>query len=295
MKKIFLSLVLSAVSVFSISAQTDNKSTVNPATPENTKAEKIEVDKPAPQIETVKPVDKTPAVNSPETVKEAEKPQATPQVTEEKTASTPEQTKKPETVETVKVETAKVEVVTTETVKTPAAETEKPAATVEPVKTPEQPILQVKKPSLGSLSTGNATIDAYIEEFSALYNVDPLLIYAQMSQESSFRARATSAKGASGFMQLMPATAARFGVTNIYNPKQNIKAGVKYMRWLLDKFGGDMRLALAGYNAGEGAVMKYGNKIPPYRETQNYVLKIMTHYELISNQDSTLAQMEANR
>jgi soluble lytic murein transglycosylase-like protein len=91
-------------------------------------------------------------------------------------------------------------------------------------------------------------------------------------------------------MQLMPDTARRFGVKNIYNPKQNIKAGVKYMRWLLDKFGGDMRLALAGYNAGEGAVMKYGKKIPPYRETRNYVTKIMNHYELLSNENSSVAQ-----
>ena len=306
MKKIFLALVLSTASVFSISAQTDNKSTVNTIITEKTKAEKVETDKPAAQTETVKPDEKAPAANLPETVKETEKPQTpsaekqTVQVTEEKPAAAIEPAKKPATVETVKTETvkaetAKVEVVTTETVETTIVETPKPAASAETVKMPEQPILQVKKPSLGGLSTGNATIDGYIEEFSALYNVDPLLIYAQMSQESSFRARATSMKGASGYMQLMPATAARFGVTNIYNPKQNIKAGVKYMRWLLDKFGGDMRLALAGYNAGEGAVMKYGNKIPPYRETQNYVLKIMTHYELISTQDSTLAQTEANK
>lgn len=147
-------------------------------------------------------------------------------------------------------------------------------------------ILPAAKSALSSLSTGNLVIDSYIAEFSALFNVDPLLIYAQMSQESSFRAKATSPKGASGFMQLMPATARRFGVTNIYNPKQNIKAGIKYMSWLLDKFGGDTRLALAGYNAGEGAVIKYGNKIPPYRETQEYVAKIMTHYELITNQNS---------
>ena len=90
----------------------------------------------------------------------------------------------------------------------------------------------------------------------------------------------------------MPDTARRFGVTNIYNAKQNIKAGVKYMRWLLDKFGGDARLALAGYNAGEGSVIKYGNKIPPYRETQNYVERIMSHYELITNPNTTLAENE---
>ena len=117
------------------------------------------------------------------------------------------------------------------------------------------------------------TIDEYILESCRRYKIDPRLIQAQMKQESSFKLRATSDKGARGLMQLMPATAARFGVTDIYDPQQNIDAGVKYMRWLLDTFG-DVRLALAGYNAGEGAVMKYGNRIPPYRETIQYVERI---------------------
>jgi soluble lytic murein transglycosylase-like protein len=133
-------------------------------------------------------------------------------------------------------------------------------------------------PSLGTFSTGDPVIDGYIVESSARYDVDPLLILAQMKQESGFKQKATSHKGASGLMQLMPATAMRFGVKNIYDPEQNIDAGVKYMRWLLDKFNGDVKLALAGYNAGEGAVMKYGNQIPPYRETQGYVKKITAHY-----------------
>ena len=137
--------------------------------------------------------------------------------------------------------------------------------------------------SLGGFTTGDATIDSYILNSSRRYGIDPLLIYAQMHQESSFKLRAKSYKGASGLMQLMPATAIRFGVTDIYNPQQNIEAGVKYMRWLLDKFGGDVQLALAGYNAGEGAVMKYGNQIPPYRETQEYVRRIMSRYGSISN------------
>ncbi|MDQ4122209.1 MAG: lytic transglycosylase domain-containing protein [Acidobacteriota bacterium] len=137
--------------------------------------------------------------------------------------------------------------------------------------------------SLGSFTTGDPLIDNYIATSSARYNVDPLLIYAQMNQESSFKRRAVSYKGASGLMQLMPATAVRFGVTNIFDPQQNIDAGVKYMRWLLDTFGQDLRLALAGYNAGEGAVMKYGNQIPPYRETRDYVARITARYEQIRN------------
>ncbi|MDM7921177.1 MAG: lytic transglycosylase domain-containing protein [Pyrinomonadaceae bacterium] len=137
--------------------------------------------------------------------------------------------------------------------------------------------------NLRGFTTGNAQHDAYIVESSLRHRIDPLLIYAQMHQESSFKIRATSHKGASGLMQLMPATARRFGVTSIYDPKQNIDAGVKYMRWLLDFFGQDVVLALAGYNAGEGAVLKYGRNIPPYRETQEYVRRITSRYRTISD------------
>lgn len=137
--------------------------------------------------------------------------------------------------------------------------------------------------NLKGFTTGNAQHDAFIVESSMRYRIDPLLIYAQMHQESSFKLRARSHKGASGLMQLMPATARRFGVTQIWDPKQNIDAGVKYMRWLLDTFGQDVVLALAGYNAGEGAVMKYGRSIPPYRETQEYVRRITSRYRAISD------------
>lgn len=136
---------------------------------------------------------------------------------------------------------------------------------------------------LKGFTTGNPVHDSYIVESSRRYSIDPLLIYSQMHQESSFKLRATSHKGASGLMQLMPATARRFGVTSIYDPKQNIDAGVKYMRWLLDTFNGDVVLALAGYNAGEGAVMKYGWRVPPYRETQEYVRRITSRYNMISD------------
>ncbi len=137
--------------------------------------------------------------------------------------------------------------------------------------------------SMGGFTTGDLVIDSYIVDSSIRYGIDPLLIYAQMHQESSFKLKATSYKGASGLMQLMPATARRFGVTNIYEPRQNIDAGVKYMRWLLDTFGGDVNLALAGYNAGEGAVMKYGWQIPPYNETREYVRRITNRYNSIRN------------
>ncbi len=139
--------------------------------------------------------------------------------------------------------------------------------------------------SMGSFTTGNPLFDSYIVESSMRYGIDPLLIYAQMHQESAFKLKATSHKGASGLMQLMPPTARRFGVTDIYDPRQNIDAGIKYMRWLLNTFNGDVNLALAGYNAGEGAVMKYGNTIPPYNETREYVRRITARYNAIRNPD----------
>jgi soluble lytic murein transglycosylase-like protein len=136
---------------------------------------------------------------------------------------------------------------------------------------------------LKGFTTGNPVVDSYIVESSRKYRIDPLLIYAQMHQESSFKQKAVSHKGASGLMQLMPATARRLGVTNIFDPQQNIDGGVKYMRMLLDMFGQDVNLALAGYNAGEGAVMKYGYKIPPYSETREYVRRISARYASISD------------
>lgn len=135
--------------------------------------------------------------------------------------------------------------------------------------------------SLGGFTTGNASIDNFIVDSGRRNAVDPLLLYAIMHQESTFKPRAMSNKGARGLMQLMPGTAARFGVNSIWDPKQNIEGGSRYMRFLLDTFDGNVELALAGYNAGEGAVMKYGYRIPPYNETQEYVRRISKRYALI--------------
>jgi hypothetical protein len=134
--------------------------------------------------------------------------------------------------------------------------------------------------SLEGFTTGDTNVDGFIVESGKRNSIDPLLLYAIMHQESTFKPRAISPKGARGLMQLMPATAIRFGVTNIFDPRQNIEGGARYMRFLLDLFGGDVPLALAGYNAGEGAVMKYGN-IPPYSETREYVRRITRRYGLI--------------
>jgi soluble lytic murein transglycosylase-like protein len=144
-------------------------------------------------------------------------------------------------------------------------------------------------PSLGEFTTGNAAVDSLIVESGKRNSVDPLLIYSIMHQESSFKPRAMSYKGARGLMQLMPGTAARFGVTNIWDPKQNIEGGARYMRFLLDLFGGDIKLALAGYNAGEGAVIKYGYQVPPYSETQEYVRRIGRRYSLIRDPEAAAA------
>jgi soluble lytic murein transglycosylase-like protein len=134
--------------------------------------------------------------------------------------------------------------------------------------------------ALDGFTTGDPKVDSYIVDSSARHGVDPVLIYSIMHRESAFKKLAISHKGARGLMQLMPATAARFGVRNIFDPAQNIEAGTRYMRWLLNRFNGDVGLALAGYNAGEGAVDKYRG-VPPYRETQEYVKRISERYALM--------------
>ena len=99
-----------------------------------------------------------------------------------------------------------------------------------------------------------------------------------MREESGFNHRAVSRAGARGLMQLMPGTAQRLGVRNIHDPFENVEAGTRYLRSLLEMFNGDVNLALAAYNAGEDAVLRYGRRIPPYRETMNYVWRINTAY-----------------
>ena len=131
-------------------------------------------------------------------------------------------------------------------------------------------------------STGNARVDGLIRLYGNQYGVDPYLIYCLMSQESKFTSSATSPKGAQGLMQLMPGTAARYGVTNPYDIAQSIMGGTRYLKDLLKLFNGRIDLALAGYNAGENAVIKYGYAVPPYDETRNYVKLIIKRYGKIS-------------
>lgn len=121
-----------------------------------------------------------------------------------------------------------------------------------------------------------------IESAAARHNISAALVRAVIHTESSFNPRALSPAGARGLMQLMPATAQRYGVTNAFDPEQNVYAGVRYLAELMAMFKNDLTLALAAYNAGENAVVQHGNKVPPYRETQRetqaYVPKVLAFY-----------------
>ncbi|MDH5443954.1 MAG: lytic transglycosylase domain-containing protein [Gammaproteobacteria bacterium] len=125
------------------------------------------------------------------------------------------------------------------------------------------------------------TYEPLIRKTSHRYGVDVALVKAVIHAESHFNPEATSHKGASGLMQLMPQTAALYGINDLYNPKQNIEAGVRHLRYLLGKYRNNMKHAIAAYNAGEKAVKKYAG-IPPYPETQKYVTKVMRFHGFYS-------------
>jgi soluble lytic murein transglycosylase-like protein len=133
-------------------------------------------------------------------------------------------------------------------------------------------------PAMVSAPVPPAQIDALVEQNAATWQVDPALIKAVIANESGFNANATSKVGAQGLMQLMPETATSLGVRDAYDPAQNVAGGARYLRGLLDRFGGDKRLAIAAYNAGPGAVEKYGG-VPPYAETRNYVQNVLASFD----------------
>jgi soluble lytic murein transglycosylase-like protein len=127
-------------------------------------------------------------------------------------------------------------------------------------------------------SSGNVTIDQLIRTNASRVGVDPYLVFLVIEQESRFHAGALSPKGAQGLMQLMPGTARRLGVSRPFDPGQNIRGGTQYLKELLTMFNGRVDLALASYNAGEGRVLDYGNRVPPFKETREYVKRISSRY-----------------
>lgn len=133
-------------------------------------------------------------------------------------------------------------------------------------------------------TSGSTAIDQLIRTNGQRFGIDPYLVFLVIEKESRFHTRAVSPRGAMGLMQLMPGTARRLGVRRPFDAAENIRAGTQYMRELMDMFGGKVELVLASYNAGEGAVLKYGRNVPPYRETQDYVKKIGKRYGLMGRQ-----------
>ncbi|MGO1856621.1 MAG: lytic transglycosylase domain-containing protein [Psychrobacter sp.] len=144
----------------------------------------------------------------------------------------------------------------------------------------------------GSSSASNSgnrnAYDNYIRASAARHGVDPALMKAMMHTESAFNPNARSPVGAQGLMQLMPATARRFKVSNPWNPAENIEGSAKYIAWLMRRFNNNVEHAIAGYNAGEGNVDKYGG-IPPFKETRNYVQKVMSRYHSLYKNDAGLS------
>lgn len=145
----------------------------------------------------------------------------------------------------------------------------------QPLRIRPRSLKQSRRPLVGGAPT--TRYDDLIREIAVRYSVDYALVKAVIKTESNFNPRAVSPKGARGLMQLMPATAAMHHVRNIFSPRDNIEGGVKHLRMLLDRYAGNVPLALAAYNAGIRAVESYGRRIPPYRETRAYVPKVLSH------------------
>jgi soluble lytic murein transglycosylase-like protein len=142
---------------------------------------------------------------------------------------------------------------------------------------PIKPVLVTVEDTPITIKT-NPEIEALVKKLAPQYAIDPQLVMALISVESSFNPKAVSPKKAQGLMQLIPETAERFGVRQVFNPADNIKGGLAYLRWLMAYFQGEVRLVLAAYNAGERAVERYRG-IPPYKETRNYVHRISLMYK----------------
>ena len=159
-------------------------------------------------------------------------------------------------------------------------------------------IRKEERPGNGQASVGAARVaqlfmpaqadilrySSIIDAASKTHGVDGALVHAVITAESGYNAAAVSKAGARGLMQLMPDTAARYGVRNIHDPRENINGGVRYLRDLIAMFNGNIELAVAAYNAGENAVIRHGNRIPPYAETVHYVPKVLGFYRKFQRQ-----------
>ncbi|MBK1693901.1 lytic transglycosylase [Chromatium weissei] len=137
---------------------------------------------------------------------------------------------------------------------------------------------QSTRPLSGNQTERRASVHNLVLANARRYRLSPGLIHAVIRAESGYNPAAVSPAGAQGLMQLMPGTAARYRVSDSFDPHENVRGGAAYLRDLLNMFDQDLRLALAGYNAGEGAVIKYGRQIPPYAETQDYVRKVLEFF-----------------
>ena len=142
--------------------------------------------------------------------------------------------------------------------------------------TNEAPLVETRKTSPGIVK--RFKYDQTVEDVAHTYGLDSALLYAIISAESGYNRKTVSKKGASGMMQLMPVVAKYYGVVDLLDPVQNLQGGAKYLRDMLALFDNDMSLAVAAYNAGETAVVRYGNRIPPFRETMNYVPRVLHLY-----------------
>lgn len=145
-------------------------------------------------------------------------------------------------------------------------------------------LLMREKPVHFNLGKDVNKYDNLISRFAQKYNVDSALVKAVIKAESNFNHQATSRVGAKGLMQLMPATASSLQVRDSFHPEKNIEGGVRYLRYLLNIYHGNVTLALAAYNAGEGTVAKHDNRIPPYRETQLYIQRVMDYFDKYTRQ-----------
>jgi soluble lytic murein transglycosylase-like protein len=154
----------------------------------------------------------------------------------------------------------------------------------EPQAQAEQPAPAPAQLASRSLMARGNVYASHISAAAQAYNVEPALLRAVMAAESGYNPQARSPAGAVGLMQLMPGTAQRYGVSNRLDPAQSIHGGARYLRDLLNLFNNDMQLALAAYNAGEEAVMRYGRRIPPFRETVHYVPKVLRFYQQFRGQ-----------